>query len=239
MGANVVISAGLLWVAVAFTGCETVQQAGALLDGLGAEPTSAEVALGLKEALDVGIQRGADALAENGYRGTPYAIQLPPEAQTIIDNLRFIPGMDEAEALVKARLNEAATDAADKAAPIFAGAIQRMTIADARAILLGGDGAATSYFKRATFDELYAVYRPVVESSLNEVGAQTYWRDLIDRYNRIPLVKPANADLADFVTREALNGLFAKLADEENLIREDPATRTSMLLRRVFALQDK
>ena len=43
-----------------------------------------------------------------------------------------------------------------------------------------------------------------------------------------------NLDLPDYVTQKALDGLFTMLAVEEKKIRENPAARTTELLKTVF-----
>jgi hypothetical protein len=45
--------------------------------------------------------------------------------------------------------------------------------------------------------------------------------------------------LTDYVTNQALNGVFKMVAVEEKNIRTNLSSRTSVLLQRVFALQDK
>lgn len=226
-----------LLLSLSLAGCETLEQA-ANLGGL-TEPSSVNVSKGLKEALDVGIQRGAQSLSENGYLGTPYQIDLPPEAKVVVDKLGFLPGMANVGSALQTKLNEAAREAADQAIPIFENAIQDMSFTDARKILLSDNSeAATDYLEATTYQQLYQTYHPTIASSLNQVGAQSFWGELVNRYNQLPLVEPANADLADFVTEQALNGLFSKLAVEERAIREDPAQRVSSLMKQVFALQD-
>lgn len=201
--------------------------------------TEGEVGSGLKEALNVGISKGADALsATDGYFKSPYKILLPPEARKITDRLQNVPGFKNVEATILEKINRGAEDAAKKAKPIFVSAIKQMTFSDAMNILLGSKDAATQYLQRTTSDQLYQEFSPVIVESLDKFEARTYWSKAVNAYNKIPLVEKANPDLGDYVTKQALNGLFGMVAQEELNIRTNLAARTSDLLRRVFAKQD-
>lgn len=114
-----------------------------------------------------------------------------------------------------------------------------MSIADAWNILTGADNAATQYLHKTTNSALYGEFKPVIDESLQKVGALQLWSSAVTQYNKIPLVKKANPDMSDYVTQKALEGLFAKIAEEEKDIRHNFGARTSDLLRKVFAKQDK
>lgn len=198
-----------------------------------------EIGSGLKEALRVGITNGANELSQRGgYFDSPYKILLPAEAREVTDRLKVVPGFKELEAEILKKINQGAEDAAKKAAPIFIDAIKGITFTDALNILRGSNDAATVYLQERTFDALYQEFNPVIIESLDKFDARKIWSDAITAYNRIPLVEDVNPDLGDYVTQEALKGLFAKVAVEELKIRKDVTARTSDLLRRVFAEQD-
>ncbi len=219
----------------------TAQQIQSTLDTLaGAQGlTSAEVASGLKQALDFGIAEGVQRLSqEDGYYKSPYKILLPPEARKITDKLQNVPGFRSVEETILEKINRGAEDAAKKAKPIFVNAIKQMTFSDAMDILMGEDNAATQYLHRTTFEALYQEFNPVIIESLDKFNAREYWTDAVNAYNSIPLVEKANPDLDDYVTREALNGLFSMVEKKERNIRNDISARTTDLLRKVFAKQD-
>ncbi len=227
-------------IVATFTSCDaaTLQQIGSTL-GTGIL-TDGEVGSGLKEALDIGISKGADELSQtDGFFKSPYKILLPPEARKISDRLQNVPGFKNFEATVLEKINRGAEDAAKKAKPIFISAIKQMTFKDALNILMGADDSATQYLKSTTNDKLYTEFNPVIIESLDKFEARTYWEKGVNAYNRIPLVQKANPDLDDYVTQSALNGLFSMVAKEELNIRNNLVARTSDLLRRVFARQDK
>jgi hypothetical protein len=220
-----------------FTACAELQQiAGDVLE----QPlTAEEVGRGLKEALNFGISEGVQKLsAKDGYFKSPYKILLPAEAQKVADKLKSIPGFSSVENVILERINRAAEDAATKAKPIFVDAIKGMTFRDAFDILMGEDNAATVYLKRSTYQKLYDAFNPVIVRSLDKFNARSYWSDAVNAYNKIPLVKEMNPSLDDYVTTQALNGLFSMVEIKENKIRDDVSQRTTDLLRRVFARQD-
>lgn len=194
-----------------------------------------DIASGLKEALQKGVTEGVKQLsAVNGYFSDPLVkILFPPEAQKIESTLRGL-GMGSLCDKVILSLNRAAEQAAGKAAPVFVDAIKKMTLQDASSILLGSDTAATAYFEKSTTPELTARFKPVIDSSLQSVGATNYWSQVMTEYNKIPLVKKINPDLGAYATQKAIEGLFVKVAAEEKKIRSQAGARTTPLLQKVF-----
>ncbi|HAJ99591.1 MAG TPA: DUF4197 domain-containing protein [Bacteroidales bacterium] len=202
-----------------------------------------EVAMGLREALTVGITNAVlNTSKEDGFFGnSAIKIPFPPDAagamQFMENSALLRPLLHE---FVK-KLNRAAEGAAESARPIFADAIRNMSITDAWNILRGGNNAATNFLRSQTYDQLYAAFRPEILASLNEVGAQRVWSELTGRYNTIAAFTPnltrVNTDLAHYATTKALDGLFTMVAQEEQKIRQDPVARVTELLRRVFARQ--
>jgi hypothetical protein len=114
-----------------------------------------------------------------------------------------------------------------------------MSFADARGILMGNESSATTYLQNSTSTSLYGKFNPVIKSSFSKVGADKVWQNIITKYNSIPLVSKVNPDLTDYVTNQAMKGVFKMVAVEEKNIRTNISSRTSPLLQRVFALQDK
>lgn len=203
------------------------------------ELSTVEISGGLKGALEIGIGKGADLLSKrDGYYKSTYKIMLPPEARKVADKLRNVPGFTNVEETILEKINRGAEDAAKKAKPIFVNAIRQMTFADAMDILMGDKNAATTYLNRMTHAALYQEFNPVIAESLDKFNARKYWNDAVDVYNKIPFVEKANPDLDDYVTNEALAGLFGMVEQEELNIRTNISARTSDLLKRVFAKQD-
>ena len=152
--------------------------------------------------------------------------------------MKFIPGFNDVENIILEKLNRAAEDAAASAKPIFENAIREMTFDDALNILMGPQNAATLYLDQKTHVPLYNEFNPVVVTSLNKFNAIQYWADAVNAYNKIPLVEKVNPSLDQYVTEAALDGLFGMVAKKELQIRTDINSRTTDLLKKVFAKQD-
>jgi len=198
-----------------------------------------EVGQGLKEALNKGVGEASDFLSKkDGYYQSPYKILLPDEAQAVVKKLKMVPGFENVEANLVEKMNRAAEDAAVKAKPIFLSAIKSMTFKDAMNILMGNDDSATRYLEGATFKQLYGEFMPIIQESLDKVGAREYWRTAVTAYNKLPMVEKTNPELDDHVNRKALGGLFGLVEKKEAGIRNDSSLRNSDLLKKVFAQQD-
>ena len=226
-----------------FTACDsaTFQKTMASVLEQTNEPSSQEVGSGLKEALNLGVTKGVDLLsAKDGFYKSAFKILLPPEARKVTEKLSSIPGFSAVEEVVLEKINRGAEDAAAKAKPIFVAAIREMNFADAWHILTGGGNAATDYLKEKTYAQLYNQFNPVIVESLDKFSARQYWGDAVNTYNKIPFIKEKmNPKLDDYVTTEALKGLFSMVAEKEKDIRQNPVARTTALLKKVFAKQDK
>lgn len=201
--------------------------------------TQGEIVLGLKEALNQGVDAGVNFLsARDGFFRSDYRILLPEEARAVTDRLKLIPGFSQVEDILIERINRAAEDAVGKAKPIFVQAIKDMTIRDGLDILMGPDNAATQYLHRNTYDPLYHEFQPIIFHSLNQFNVIDYWADAVNTYNQIPLVRRVNPRLDDYIAHQALNALFDLVREEELKIRRNISFRTTDILKKVFARQD-
>lgn len=216
--------------------------------------TEKEVSDGLKEALITGARNAANRLGvTDGYYGDQVIrILLPEEAAVIVENISKIPGGEKLVQDVVLSINRAAEDAARDVAPIFVNSVTSMTLKDAFGILNGQDNAATSYLHNTTYDQLYALYTPKIETSirkplLGNVSTQDTWDALTGQWNkfavtlagRIAGFKTVETDLSSYLTHKALDGMFVKVAEEEYKIRENVNARVTPLLKRVFGSLDK
>lgn len=201
---------------------------------------SVDIAGGLKEALNNGITKQVTKLtATDGfYKNQLVKILLPPELQKVDRTLRRMGMSKLADSGIKS-LNRAAEDAVKEATPIFVTAVKGMTFSDAKSILMGNETAATEYLKGSTSSALYAKFSPVVQHSIGKVGADKIWASIITKYNTIPMVAKVNPDITDYVTNKSMDGVFKMIAVEEKDIRMNLKSRTSDLLKKVFAMQDK
>lgn len=198
-----------------------------------------EIAAGLRQSLDFGIDKQVTKLTQKDgfYKNELVKILLPEELKKVDKALRDIGLGSLADDGIKA-LNRAAEDAVKEATPIFVSAVKDITFMDVKNILLGNDDAATQYLTGKTQTALYDKFQPVIQSSFSKVGADQIWTNLINKYNSIPFTNNVNPDLTDYVTGEALKGVYTMIAVEEKEIRTKISARTTDLLRKVFALQD-
>jgi hypothetical protein len=199
-----------------------------------------DISGGLKEALNNGISKQVTKLTavDGFYRNEAVKIFLPEELRKVDSGLRRIGLSSLADEGLKV-LNRAAEDAVKEATPIFVDAVLKMNFTDAKTILMGNENSATLYLQNSTSTALYGKFSPVIQNSFTKVGADKVWSNIISKYNSIPLVNKVNPDLTDYVTNQAMNGVFKMIAVEEKNIRTNLNSRTSVLLQRVFALQDK
>lgn len=199
-----------------------------------------DIAAGLKEALNKGVTEQVSKLtATDGfYKNEAVKILMPEELAKLDKTLRKM-GMSKLADEGILAMNRAAEDAVKEATPIFVSAIKNITITDAKNILIGNDDAATVYLQSTTETPLYSKFSPVVQGSIGKVGADVIWANIIKQYNSIPFVSKVNPDLTDYITQKALEGVYKMIAVEEKNIRTDLNSRTSDVLKKVFALQDK
>lgn len=197
--------------------------------------TNNDVANGLKEALTIGVINSSAIASKKGGFNTNVLIKIPfpKDAKKMQLTLSKVGLQSQVDKFVHV-LNEAAEDASILAKDIFINAVKSMTINDALSILNGDDSAATMYLRNQTLKSLYIEFKPVVSNSIKKVGLTKYWNVLAERYNSIPLTKNVNTDLEDYITTNAINGLFILIAKEEKNIRENPDARVSEILEKVF-----
>jgi hypothetical protein len=212
-------------------GCVELQQVVNQLPQGSVGLSQIDIANGLKEALDNGIEKQVSKLtATDGFlKNEAVKILLPEELQKVDKGLRDIGLSSLADEGLKV-LNRAAEDAVKQATPIFVDAVN---------ILMGDNSAATSYLQSTTSTALYSKFNPVIQNSFAKVGADKVWTNIITKYNSIPLVKKVNPDLTDYTTNKAMEGVFKMIAVEEQNIRTSISSRSSDLLKKVFALQDQ
>ena len=216
---------------------DIVKGAGTLPKPSGTTGTSnlATDTAGIKEALAVGTERAVRSLGrENGYFGNAAVkILMPSSLQKVAEVAKMAGYQKQVDEFILS-MNRAAEAAAPLAAKYFGDAIRAMTLEDVRGILAGGNTAATDFFRRKTSDKLYAAFKPVVSQKVSEVGATRAYKDMMGRYQSVPLMGGQSLDLDDYVTKKSLDGLFFVVGQEEKKIRTNPAARTTDLLRTVF-----
>ncbi|WP_178862541.1 DUF4197 domain-containing protein [Thiomicrorhabdus cannonii] len=197
--------------------------------------TTQDMNSAFKQALSLGSEAVVKQLgAEDGFNADSHIhIPLPQNLQTVKDVLSKF-GMQNLMDDVELKLNRAAEAAAPQAKSLFLNAIQNMTFEDVQKIYQGPQDSATQYLKSKTSDDLKAKMQPIIEETLNSVGAVSAYDKAIANYKNLPFVPDVKADLQNHVTQKSLDGLFYYLAQQEQAIRKDPAKQTTELLKRVF-----
>ena len=205
---------------------------GGLLPGATSEAT---IAAGLKEALQVGAERSVSQAARpGGFLENPRVrIPLPAQLENVARGLRAL-GFNTAVDDLETAMNRAAERAAREARGPLVNAVSSLTIADARAILSGRDDAATQYLRSHSETALRERFAPVVESAMRGAGVYRAYEEVRSRNRALALLADPTVELNRHVTDETLDGLFTLIAEEEARIRNDPAARTTELLRVVF-----
>ncbi|NNC84064.1 MAG: DUF4197 domain-containing protein [Flavobacteriales bacterium] len=241
-------SGGMILMIAFMIGCTDQQVLGTLETVLGngegssSSLTNQEVIAGLKEALNVGIDIAtAKASAVDGFNADPRIhIPFPEDAikvKNTVEDLGLGPQVDQ----FVVTLNRAAEEASKEAAPIFLNAILEMSIQDGFEILRGDQNAATLYLRDKTYDKLYDTFKPKVQNAVDKVQVGENWTPLANAYNTATYFtggERVDPDLNNYVTVEAIDGLFLLLAAEEVKIRENPAARVTDLLKKVFGTLD-
>lgn len=197
--------------------------------------TTSEIDSGLRQALIKGVSVGADEVSKAGgyLNNAQIKIPFPPEMVKVENTLRDL-GMGSLVDQFITTLNQGAEEAAKEAKPIFINSIHQMTIQDAMSILKGKDDEATQYLVRTTTGALSQKFMPVIKSALDKTEATKYYSEIISKYNSIPFIQKVNPNLDEYATQLAIDGLFVMIAKEEKNIRQNPAARTSDILKRVF-----
>jgi hypothetical protein len=201
--------------------------------------SESEIVEGLKEALIKSSTKASDSLNKpNAFNLSPkIRIPFPEDCKKVADELRKL-GYGKKVDDFELQLNRAAEQSAKEAAPIFKGAVQKMSFSDAKGILTGADTAATAYLRKTTYDSLSKAFSPHVKDALDQTTATKMWSEIATLYNKIPTTRnKVQTDLVKYTTGKALKGVFTMVAEEELKIRKDPLARTSDILKKVFGSQ--
>ena len=224
--ANLIKRSKILWLALVLA---------CIAPAWGADLSNKETASGLKEALT----RGADVAVEqlgkpNGFLGDKRVkIPLPESARAAEKMMRTLGMKKQADELIET-MNRAAEMAVVEAKPILTSAVKNMSFDDARGILMGGDDAATQYFKRTTSDAIGAKFLPIVKQATAKVDLAKEYNQYAGKAAKFGLLDEKDADLDSYVTQKAMDGLFLMIAEQEKAIRKDPIATGSSLLKKVF-----
>ena len=194
-----------------------------------------QISAGLKDALKIGTQAVVKQLGRDGGFSRDPAIKIPlPATLAKVDATLQKFGMGGLTADLETRMNRAAEIATPKAGALFVNAIQKMTVADAQAILTGPGDSATQYLRKTMGADLAREIQPIIRQSMADAGAIRAYDAVTAQYAKMPLAASLKTNMNDYVTNKALDGIFYYVAKEEAAIRANPAKRTTDILKTVF-----
>ena len=194
-----------------------------------------EAVSGLKGALEKGATVAVDLLGKtDGFFGNG-AVKIPlPDSLKRYERLMHSVGLGKYADELVLTMNRAAEAAVPEAKKLFVDAVKKMSVQDAKGILTGGQTAGTEYFKRTTTDPLRVKFLPIVKRATQKVKLAEKYNEYAAKGAQFGLVKKEQANLDDYVTQKALDGLFYMVAEEEKKIRQDPVRAGSDIIRKVF-----
>jgi hypothetical protein len=197
--------------------------------------TQRDALAGLKAALERGSRAAVAELGRtDGFFGNPQVkIPIPESLERTEKLARRLGFSNEVEELVEA-MNRAAEAAVPEARKLLLDSVKKMTVQDAKGILTGGDTAGTAYFRRTADKTLHDRFLPIVSTATEKVGVAQRYKEFARPAAALGLLKTEHADLDEYVTQKALEGLYFMLGEEEKKIRKDPVGTGSAILRKVF-----
>jgi hypothetical protein len=190
---------------------------------------------GLKAALEKGTQAAVASLGRaDGFLGNP-KVKIPlPESLARAESLMRRVGMGKYADELVVTMNRAAEAAVPEARQVFVDSVRKMSVQDAKGILTGGDTAATEYFRRTTRDPLHLRFLPIVKKATAKVGLAQKYNQYAGRGAELGLIGKEQANLDEYVTQKALDGLYVMVAEEEKKIRQDPVAAGTSIIKKVF-----
>ncbi len=191
---------------------------------------------GLKQALTQGAESAVASLSkENGFLGNDKVrIPLPGSLQKAGELMHTL-GMGKYADDLETSMNRAAEAAVPEAKTLMVAAVKNMSVSDAKGILMGGNDAATQYFRRNTETALSEKFRPIVASSMQKVNLAEKYDQFAGKGAKLGLIDQKDANLNDYITRKAMDGLFVMMAEEEKAIRANPMQAAGSLAQKVFS----
>jgi hypothetical protein len=197
--------------------------------------TDKETNDGLKLALNQGVTKAVDVLgATDGFLGNQEVkIPLPDSLKKVEKGMRLVGMGDQADELIL-KMNRAAEQAVPEAKTLLVNSVKQMSLADVKGILTGPQDAATQYFKKTTSADMAAKFLPVVQKATANVKLADTYNQYAEMGSKFGVVKKENANINQYVTQKALDGVYLMVAKEEAAIRQDPMGQASNLLKKVF-----
>ena len=194
-----------------------------------------QAAAGVRAALERGAASAVSLLGRpDGFLGNPQVrIPLPDALNSAASTLRAFGQQQRVDDLVTS-MNRAAEAAVPEAKPLLLNAVRSMSVEDAVRIVHGGDTSVTDFFAAKTRVPLGEKFLPIVARETQKVALVSKYNAIASTGSMFGLIKPEDANVEQYVTRKALDGLFLMIGQEERKIRSDPVGTGSAILRQVF-----
>ncbi len=190
---------------------------------------------GLKDALSQGAKVAIQQLGKpGGFSNDPdVRIGLPGNLGKAASAMKMM-GMGAQVEQLEASMNKAAEIAVPQAQVLLLDAVKKMTVADAKSILNGPDDAATAYLNKSSREQLRAKFLPIVKQATDQVGLAEQYNSFAGQAASFGAIDAKSAKIENYVTEEALDGLFTIIAEQEASIRDNPAAAATSLAKKVF-----
>lgn len=194
-----------------------------------------EATLGLRAALERGVTTAVGLLGrKGGFLDNPSVrIPLPGFLEQAATVAKFTGQQGRFDELVTA-MNRAAEAAVPQAKTLLVNAVKSMSVDDARRVLTGGDGSVTRFFEDKTRAPLSVQFLPIVQRATDKVALAQKYNAVASQGVGLGLVSKQDANVQEYVTAKALDGLYQEIGVEEAKIRQDPVGTGSALLSKVF-----
>ncbi len=200
-----------------------------------ADLSQTDASSGLKDALTQGAQIAVKQLGKPGgfSNNEDVRIELPGKLGKAAQTMKMM-GMGAQVDELEASMNKAAEAAVPQAQALLVDAVKKMTVTDAKSILSGPDDAATQYLNKTSREQIRAKFLPIVKQATDKVGVAQQYNAFAGQAAAFGVVDAKSANVENYVTEQALDGLFKMIAEQEAGIRENPAAAATSLAKKVF-----
>jgi hypothetical protein len=195
-----------------------------------------DAASGVRTALEKGVGSAIGLLGKNnGFLDNPKVrIPLPGFLNQAANLLRSTGQKKKVEELELA-MNHAAEAAVPEARALLMSTVKNLSIQDATQLVKSqGDNGVTQFFADKTRAPLGLKFLPIVTRATEKVSLADKYNQVAGKAAGLGLLKGKDANIQQYVTEKALDGLYAMIGEEEKKIRQDPVGSGSAILKKVF-----
>ena len=194
-----------------------------------------DAASGIRAALERGALAAVGGLGkENGFLGNELVrIALPDKLDDVAKLMRAAGQGRRVDELVTS-MNRAAEQAVPLAKNLLVDAARKISVQDAIGIVRGSATSVTEFFSGKTREPLAVKFLPLVDEATKKVSLAARYNSFAGKAAGFGLLKKEDANLQQYITGKALDGLFFMIGEEEKKIRADPVRTGSRILQAVF-----